>query len=102
MKTIPLLDTPLQDLQVQLGGQNCAIEVLRKSTGMYLSLKVDNVQIATGVICRNLTLIVRDAYLGFVGDLFFQDTQGSDDPNTPGLGSRWQLQYLEVSDVIAA
>lgn len=99
MQTIPLLDTPFQNLQVSLGGQNCTISVSRKTTGLYLNLSVDNKPVVSGVLCHNLNLIVRDKYRGFAGDLFFQDTQGLTDPDTPGLGSRWLLQYLEASDV---
>jgi hypothetical protein len=53
--------------------------------------------VIAGVLCRNLVYLVREAYLGFAGDLAFVDTAGSDDPQYTGLGSRWQLLYVEVN-----
>ncbi len=52
-----------------------------------------------GVLCRNLVYLVREAYLGFTGDLTFMDTEGGDDPYYTGLGSRWLLVYIETSAV---
>jgi len=43
--------------------------------------------------------LVNDVYLGFSGDLEFVDTQGTDDPTFDGLGTRYQLVYLEPSDL---
>jgi hypothetical protein len=51
------------------------------------------------VICQNLNRIVRDLYLGFVGDVLFCDTQGTDDPSSPGLGTRFVFCYLSPSDL---
>ena len=39
------------------------------------------------------------SYLGFVGDLMFSDTQGTSDPSSPGLGTRYLLMYIEASDL---
>jgi len=99
MKTIPLSAKPSQTLSVLLGGQNCQIRVYQKTTGVYLDLYVNNAAVVTGVIARDRVLIVRQSYLGFVGDLSFFDTQGTDDPTYDGLGSRYQLVYLEASDL---
>lgn len=46
-----------------------------------------------------MNLIVRSAYLGFIGDLAFIDTQGTSDPIYAGLGTRFQLVYLFPVDV---
>jgi hypothetical protein len=54
-----------------------------------------------GVICQNWNRIIRSAYLGFVGDFAFWDTQGSNDPTFGGFGSRFLLFYLEKSDLPA-
>ena len=45
--------------------------------------------------------IVRDLYLGFVGDFIWFDTQGSSDPIYMGLGSRFILVYLAPADLPA-
>ena len=99
MKTVPILDTYAQTFKATLGGQACRIEILQKSTGMFCSLWVGDAPIVTGVACRNLGPIVRSTYLGFIGDLAFFDTQGVSDPSSPGLGSRYLLQYLEPADL---
>jgi len=99
MQTIPITDTYSQQLSITLAGQACTINLYQKSTGFYCDLYVDNTLIIGGVICQNLNKIVRNTYLGFVGDLCFQDTEGASDPSSPGLGTRFIFCYLEVSDL---
>lgn len=99
MLIIPLNPVPAQTLTAQLDGQPTRIDVLQKATGIFLNLYVNDVAIITGVICQDANRIVRDAYLGFIGDLAFYDTQGDADPYYTGLGSRWVLAYLEVADL---
>lgn len=101
MQTIPIADVSSQTLSVQLGGQSCSISIYLKSTGLFCNLSVANALIIGGVICQNVNRIVRDAYLGFVGDLVFVDTQGIADPTSPGLGSRYFLVYLDPADIAA-
>lgn len=91
---IPLAAKPAQTLTIALGGQNCRITIVQKSTGLFLSLDVSNSNIVSNVICQNANRIVRDPYLGFVGDLAFFDLQGSSDPTYDSLGSRYRLAYL--------
>ena len=99
MQIIPLADVYSQALNVSLGGQSCTINVYTKSTGLYLDLYVLDSLIIGGVVCQNLNLIVRSSYLGFIGDLMFEDTQGVNDPSSPGLGTRYLLCYIEPSDL---
>lgn len=99
MQIIPLTPTAAQSLTVVLESQNCTITASQKSTGMFLDLAVDNTPIISGVICRDRVRLVRQEYLGFVGDLAFMDTQGLDDPQYEGLGTRWVLMYLEASEL---
>jgi hypothetical protein len=102
MLVIPLTDAYSQTLTVQLAGQGCKISLYQKSTGMFCDLYVNDVLIIGGVICENINRIVRSLYLGFTGDLIFVDTQGSSDPSSPGLGTRYLLYYLEASDLNGA
>ncbi len=99
MKIIPLLDAPSQTVSVQLAGQACRLNVYVKTTGTYLDLYVADRLIVSGVVCQNVNRIVRDAYLGFVGDFAFLDTRGKADPTSPGMGSRFLLVYLEPADL---
>ncbi|MBU9656059.1 phage baseplate plug family protein [Burkholderia cenocepacia] len=99
MLNVPLMANPSQKLSVLLAGQNCQISVYQKTTGLYLDLSVNNAPIKSGIICRDRVRLIRYAYLGFIGDLTFFDTQGVDDPQYSGLGTRWQLVYLESGDL---
>lgn len=99
MIIVPLNATPSQKLSVLLAGQNCQIAVYQKTTGVYLDLLINNAAVKTGIVCRDRVKLIRHAYLGFVGDLAFFDTQGVNDPTYDGLGARYQLVYLEASDL---
>jgi len=99
MLFIPLAPIPSQTLDVQLAGQDSRINVYEKSTGIYLDLWVADALIIAGVLCLDRNRLVRDAYLGFAGDLAFTDTAGTSDPETAGLGSRYMLTYLEPADI---
>lgn len=119
MQVVPLAPNPNQTLQIVLAGQNCSIE-LRTLDGyavtdiadfsednpyLAFSLDVSGVSITVTQNCLNLKrLLINRQYLGFVGDFMFVDTQpdpvtGSADPQYSGLGTRWQLIYLEASDL---
>src|ERR1700678_364286 len=101
MLIVPLQPVASQTLNVQLAGQNCQLNVYQKSTGLFMDVYVAGALIIAGVICENLNRIVRSLYLGFIGDFCFLDTQGTTDPYYTGLGSRYQLCYVEVSDLPA-
>lgn len=103
MLTIPTLPVPNQVFNVTLAGQACSIAIAQKSTGMYINLYVNDAMIIGGVLCEVANRIVRSAYLGFVGDLAFYDTQPAAAPLVPehpdqvyftGLGGRYFLAYL--------
>lgn len=94
MQIIPLSATPSQTFDTVLGDQNCSIKLYQKSTGLYIDVSVDGTPVATAVICRDRVKLVRYGYRGFVGNLAFFDTQGVDDPQYDGLGSRYKLVYL--------
>lgn len=98
-QVIPLQAVPSQTLAAVLGGQSCSIALYQKSTGLYMDLAVAGVVLFTGVPCLQDSLVVRGAYLGFVGNLTVLDTQGDSDPDYAGLGSRWVLFYLSPSDL---
>ena len=102
MQIIPLNAVPSQTVTVQLGSQNCRLNLYQKSTGLYGDVYVGSALIIAGVICRNNNLIVRDAYLGFIGDLAFIDSQGSSDPDYTGLGARFNLAYFTPADLAGA
>jgi|SRR5215475_9246778 len=100
MQVIPLLPVPNQSLEVQLNNQDCTLNVYQAAYGLFLDLNVAGVSLVAGAVCEDRNRIVRYAYLGFIGDLCFIDTQGTNDPGYTGLGpgGRFQLAYLETTD----
>lgn len=107
MKVIPLQAVPSQQLSIGLNGQNCSINVYQKTTGLYFDLLRDNVPISTTVRCLNCARLLDDRqYTGFVGDFLFIDVQstagalGGTDPVYTGLGSQYELWYLEAADLV--
>jgi hypothetical protein len=101
---IPLQPVPSQTVQTLLNGQSCTINVYQKAFGVFFDLLVNDALLIGGRIAENLNVLVREAYLGFSGDLVFVDTQASpslpaSDPFYQGLGSRFQLQYLLPSEL---
>lgn len=97
MQTVPLQPVPAQQLQIVLGGQNCQIAVYQKMSGLYVDLNSNGDDISVGVIARDVVPLTV-SYSGFIGNLLFTDTQGSQDPTYEGLGSRYQLVYLTADE----
>lgn len=60
---------------------------------LFMDVSVNDSLVLGGVLCRNQNLIIRNGYFGVLGDFAFVDTQGSDDPQYTGLGSRFLLVY---------
>jgi hypothetical protein len=105
MMIVPLQALPNQTVLVQLSNQSCTINVQQMAYGLFLALYVGPYIVVLGAPCQNLRRIVHDAYLGFLGDLVFNDTQGTSDPIYAGLGgigsSRFQLCYVTPADLAA-
>lgn len=99
MQVIPLNPVANQTTRIILNQQACKINVYQKSTGLYCDLYVNDALVIGGVVCQDLNRIVRDAYLGFIGDLAFFDTQGNSDPVSSGLGSQYVFLYLSPADL---
>lgn len=93
--SVPLFAKPSQVSSVQLGGQSCTVRAYQKSTGLYLDLLVNDAPVILGRLCLDRVLLVRSQYLGFAGDLVFNDTAGTSDPDYTGLGDRFVLYWLE-------
>lgn len=97
-QVIPLAATPNQILKAVLGGQYCTIRLYTLSVGLFIDVLVDEAPVVQGVICLNQNRLIRYDYLGFIGDLVFVDTQGNQDPEYLGLGSRYHLLYLSPGE----
>ncbi len=101
---IPLQPTPSQTVAVILNGQSVTLNVYQKTFGIFVDVLLNGALLVGGRIGQNLNVIVREAYLGFSGDLAFVDTQASatipaSDPFYQGLGSRFLLEYYLPSEL---
>jgi hypothetical protein len=92
-QVLPVQPLPAQTFEAQLGDQDCQITLQQMATGLFASLGVSGQQIIAGRYCNDRVGLVRQQYLGFVGWLYFVDTQGGEDPEYSGLGSRYILVY---------
>lgn len=101
MLSVPLTPDPAQTLSILLGDQNVVLTVRQLGTGLFINVVLDNEKIIGLVLCENANRIVRDVYLGFIGDFVFYDNTGAGaDPTFDGLGSRYELFYLEAADLV--
>lgn len=106
MIIIPLKQVPNQNLVITLNNQVCTISLRQLGDYLYLSLALPSGQLLTNRMCLNRVLLVRQLYLGFVGDLAVVDMQGATDPGanayqqlyTPGGSGRYALVYLAPGD----
>lgn len=99
MLIVPINDVPSQTFSVVLAGQSCQIRIFQRGQALYADVSVNNSPVVRGSACRDRVFIVRQTYLGFIGDLLFVDTQGASDPLSPGLGTRYLLVYAESADL---
>jgi len=96
ISSIPIVPAYSQVLNISLGGLavKLSIYTIGRSTDLYIDVEVENSPIISGQIIKDRVRLVREAYLGFVGDLAFVDTIGTSDPEALKLGDRYQLVYL--------
>lgn len=117
MMIVPAIAVPSQTLSVSLANQACDISLYSLDTpgdilgtvtttelkgypALYMDLTVNGTAVITCRICRNLIPMLLDAtYYGFVGDLVVVDTRSDTEPVYTGLGTQYQLVYLEASDL---
>lgn len=101
---IPLQAVPSQTVNTTVNNQIVQLNVYQKLFGLFMDVYLNGTLIIAGVLCLNLNLIVRSAYLGFLGDFAFTDNQAAQpqdgaDPTYTGLGAQFSLMYLFPSDL---
>ena len=103
MLTITLSPVVSQMFAVQLEGVSCTIKLHQRTTGLYMDLWANGVLVFAGVLCLNITKLIRYAYIraesGIKGELFFADMNGTNDPEYSELGTRYKLFYLTSSEL---
>lgn len=98
---VPLQALANQTAQAQLGNQAVTLNVYQQALGLYMDVMIGTTPVVQGIICLNKTLIVRNSYFGFSGDLIFLDILGTSDPVYTGIGTRFFLVYLTPDDIAA-
>ena len=91
---IPIKPVPSQKLSVMLGAQNTTIELAWKNNRLYATVSIGSIDVVCSRLCLNREPIVREQYRGFIGELYFDDQQGSQEPDFVGLGSRYKLFWV--------
>jgi hypothetical protein len=81
-----------------LNGQVVRVAVREMTTGVYLTAWLDNVVIQSTILCVDRVRMMDSNYDAFVGGFMFMDSQGISDPESSGIGSRWNLYYLEAGE----
>ena len=105
MQVIPIQPVPSQQVLCVLGGQNCQISIYQRAgrgfTNLYVDLNSNGTNMFLATLAHNaVPLDPCNSYDGFEGNLFFIDTQGVDDPEYTGLGTRWFLVYLTPAELL--
>ncbi len=100
---VPLQPVSSQIVAVSLANQACKIAIKQRSTGLFADLYVNDALVIGGVLALDRNVIVRSAWLGFIGDLAFFDIQsppfGPLDPFASGIGSRFFLGWFAPSEL---
>lgn len=95
--TIPLKPIPAQRFTCPLAGQSYTFWLRQLQSGLYLDLAMQTRPLILGALCLHGTDIIRNPASPLQGTLTFTDTQGSQDPDYTGLGSRFVLQFEDTA-----
>lgn len=105
MVIIPIQPVPSQQVLCVLANQNCQIAIYERAgrgfTKIYVDLNSNGTNMCLATLAHNgVPLDPCNSYDGFQGNLFFIDTQGVEDPEYTGFGSRWFLVYLTPAELL--
>ena len=92
--TIPISDERSQKVTTTLGQQVVDIVLTMRLGKLYADVKANRVPVVSGRVCLNKEPIVNESFRPFVGELYFDDLQGNDDPVSGELGKRFVLRWV--------
>ncbi len=101
MLEIPIQPVPSQIVKAVLGGQNCQIAIYVKNGSVFVDLNSNGEDISNATIAQDCNVLNPISYEGFLGNLIFNDDQGTSDPDYTQFGSRFVLLYLTPAEVAA-
>lgn len=100
---IQLRPVASQIINVLLNQQQTTLNVYQKLTNVFVDVYSNNALIIAGVVALNANVIVRNTYLGYLGDFAFYDTFGTvTDPQYTGLGTQYILAYFLPAELTSA
>lgn len=90
---VPISAVPAQMFKITLAAQTLQITLRQRATGLYADIWCAGTRVLSGVLCQDRTWLARNAATGLPGDLAFMDTQGTQNPQSTGLGTRYVLLW---------
>ena len=103
MLQIPIQAVPSQQVLCILDGQNCQIAIYQKGSRVFVDINSNGVDMCIASRAHNgVPIDPCNSYDGFQGNLLFIDTQGLEDPQYTGFGTRWFLIYLDPAELALA
>ncbi len=90
---VPISAVPAQMFKITLAEQTLQITLRQRATGLYADIWCAGTRVLSGVLCQDRTWFARNAATGLPGDLAFMDTQGTQDPQSTQLGTRYVLLW---------
>ncbi|MGC8517900.1 MAG: hypothetical protein ACP5P4_05145 [Steroidobacteraceae bacterium] len=101
---VPLLDSNGQQIYDSYGNpmytEDYSTTELQGYPALYADFSLNGAPVISCRIVRNLIPWLLDAtYQGFVGDLVMVDTLSDTEPVWTGLGTQYQLAYLQPADL---
>lgn len=102
MQTIRIQPIPHQTLKCRIDDQYFSLALYQKGGQIFADVARAGEWLVRMVPCLRLVPIVCREYAGMRGQFLFVDTEGSADPDDySGLGTRWQLLYLDADEYAA-
>lgn len=90
---VPISAVPAQMFKITLAAQTLQIALRQRATGLYADIWCAGTRVLSGVLCQDRTWLARNVATGLPGDLAFMDTQGTQNPQSTGLGTRYVLLW---------
>lgn len=84
-----------QVINTPVGNAVATFALSQKGGSLFADVALAGNTVAAGVAILDGVPIINNAYSGFPGDVAIVDTQGSTKPNYTGLGSRYQLVWVQ-------
>lgn len=90
---VPISAVPAQMFKITLAEQTLQITLRQRATGLYADIWCAGTRVLSSVLCQDRTWLARNTATGLPGDLAFMDTQGTQDPQSTQLGTRYVLLW---------